>query len=261
MLLRNSTGKGVGMAIRTRAVYPDTGYVLPSGEQIAIVSEETLVDEAVAMLRVAYRVGGIVSVVQDRAQTGVPHEMVTVAAVVQWQDRTDAKPQPEPAVEPVPAAEDYAEAWRCGRIRGLRARAADDDWQDELAGAQTNRIRWRSSRIRSRRSSRSGWSRRRSSSVRRSAMRRRLSARRRCRTGVRRGSRASGRARCRSSAAASRALRRRSTLPTSCRGAACRIRSQVPRPSDAKAEFQFDDGLRESSLEEEDDSSIPENLR
>jgi hypothetical protein len=36
---------------------------------------------------------------------------------------------------------------------------------------------------------------------------------------------------------------------------------QVPRPSDAKAEFQFDDGLRESSLEEEDDSSIPENLR
>jgi hypothetical protein len=86
------------MAIRTRAVYPDTAYVLPDGETIAIVSEDALLDEAVSMLRVAYRLGGIVQVVQDRAKTGVPNEMVTVGALVQWRDRTDAKPQPEPAV-------------------------------------------------------------------------------------------------------------------------------------------------------------------
>jgi hypothetical protein len=41
----------------------------------------------------------------------VPNEMVTVGALIQWQDRTDAKPQPEPAapaqtITAVPEAED-----------------------------------------------------------------------------------------------------------------------------------------------------------
>lgn len=255
MLLRNSTGKGVGMAIRTRAVYPDTGYVLPSGEQIAIVSEETLVDEAVAMLRVAYRVGGIVSVVQDRAQTGVPHEMVTVAAVVQWQDRTDAKPQPEPAVEPVPAREveeeiarDAAEdRWRFDgeepepegievTVGSLSADPEPEELEERLeqeavvVGAPV------------------GYE---APTVRETAVSHGRPPREQ---GVGSGALPFQRG-------GEPGAPPEINLADVVSGSGVPDPQQVPRPSDAKAEFQFDDGLRESSLGEEDDSSIPEELR
>jgi hypothetical protein len=86
------------MAIRTRTVQPDMGLTLRNGETIGVVSLEALQEDVAAVVASAYFQGGIVQVVQDRHPTGVPHEMVTVAALIQWQDRTDAKPQPEPAV-------------------------------------------------------------------------------------------------------------------------------------------------------------------
>ena len=88
------------MAQRARAVYPDQAYQLPDGRTIGIVSEEALIEAVVRATQAAYLMGGIVQLVQERAKTGVPNEMVTVGAMVLWQDRTDAKPQPEPAVEP-----------------------------------------------------------------------------------------------------------------------------------------------------------------
>jgi hypothetical protein len=257
------------MAIRTRAVYPDTGYVLPSGEQIAIVSEETLVDEAVAMLRVAYRVGGIVSVVQDRAQTGVPHEMVTVAAVVQWQDRTDAKPQPEPAVEPVPAreVEDYAEAVRQAgaQFADYAREQADDDWQATRAAVDSGaEIRVEAGTL--------------SVDPEPEELEERLEqeavvvgAPVGYETPTVRETAVSHGRPPREQGVGSGALPFQRggepgappeiNLADVVSGSGVPDPQQVPRPSDPKAEFQFDDGLRESSLEEEDDSSIPENLR
>jgi hypothetical protein len=73
------------MAVRTRTVYPDTVINTPRG-QIAVVSENAYLDAA----------------------TGVDHERVTTAALITWQDRTDARPQPERAaqvVEPPQAIE------------------------------------------------------------------------------------------------------------------------------------------------------------
>lgn len=47
------------------------------------------------------RAGGVLSVVVDRATTEIPGEMVTISALFEWKDRTDAKPQPEPAADQV----------------------------------------------------------------------------------------------------------------------------------------------------------------
>lgn len=85
------------MAIRTRAVRPDMVFELEDGRQVAVVSEESLLQATVDVARTVNFAGGTMSLVVNRHPTGVPHEMVTVGALIQWQDRTDAKAQPEPA--------------------------------------------------------------------------------------------------------------------------------------------------------------------
>jgi hypothetical protein len=252
------------MAIRTRAVYPDTGYVLPSGEQIAIVSEETLVDEAVAMLRVAYRVGGIVSVVQDRAQTGVPHEMVTVAAVVQWQDRTDAKPQPEPAAAPVrltdeareaviadgddPARYEDPEQFGNALADELAAHADEPNPLAQFEDPEPEELEERLEQEAVVVGAPVGYE---TPTVRETAVSHGRPPREQ---GVGSGALPFQRG-------GEPGAPPEINLADVVSGSGVPDPQQVPRPSDPKAEFQFDDGLRESSLEEEDDSSIPENLR
>jgi hypothetical protein len=95
------------MAKRSRAVRPDLAYELDDGRVIGVVSEDALQAAVADAVTVAMWSGGMVSVALNRHPTGVPHEMVTVGALVVWQDRDDAKPQPEPAspareVEPEP---------------------------------------------------------------------------------------------------------------------------------------------------------------
>lgn len=76
------------MAIRRRQVQPgETG----------IVEFDDLVREVVNALGVQDFAGGVVSIVVDRMPTNLQGEMVTVGAVVEWRDRTDAKAAPEPA--------------------------------------------------------------------------------------------------------------------------------------------------------------------
>lgn len=65
------------------------GHVWPVVAQNDLV--KALVDAAVVL----DRAGGCLQVVLQRKSTGVPNEMVTVAAIVVWQDRTNARPQPE----------------------------------------------------------------------------------------------------------------------------------------------------------------------
>lgn len=77
-------------------------------DEAGVMSRQALVNALVdgaTMLDIA---GGTLSVVVGRAATTLPGEMVMTGAVLEWRDRTDAKPQPEQAFsvtpEPEPAA-------------------------------------------------------------------------------------------------------------------------------------------------------------
>jgi hypothetical protein len=104
------------MAKRARLLQPDTVTPTRLGD-IPTVSREAIVNalmDGEAMLAMA---GGVLEVVVERAETGVPDERVTVAALIRWKDRTDAKPQPErtepvqaPAAAAPPAPEPEVEA-------------------------------------------------------------------------------------------------------------------------------------------------------
>jgi hypothetical protein len=85
------------MAQRARAVRPDREFQKEDGEWIGVVSLELMVEEVVRAVTTQDFSGGVLQIVVNRHPTGVPNEMVTVGALIQWQDRTDAKPQPEPA--------------------------------------------------------------------------------------------------------------------------------------------------------------------
>lgn len=59
------------------------------------VSDEAMIEslmEAAALLK---RAGGVLTVIVQRVPTDFPGERVTTAAVFEWKDRTDARPQPE----------------------------------------------------------------------------------------------------------------------------------------------------------------------
>jgi hypothetical protein len=95
------------MAVRTRTVYPDTVINTPRG-QIAVVSENAYLDAVAGAAQMQQFSGGILTIQVSREPTGVDHERVTTAALITWQDRTDARPQPERAaqvVEPPQAIE------------------------------------------------------------------------------------------------------------------------------------------------------------
>lgn len=75
------------MAIRRAAVRPDP--------QTGMVSREAHIQAFMDLEAICWMAGGVASVITDRARTDVPGEMVTTFAVVEWKDRTDAKPSPE----------------------------------------------------------------------------------------------------------------------------------------------------------------------
>jgi hypothetical protein len=66
-----------------------------------IMSREALIEALVDGAAILDIAGGTLSVVVGRAPTNLPGEMVMTGAVLEWRDRTDAKPQPE-APAPIP---------------------------------------------------------------------------------------------------------------------------------------------------------------
>lgn len=74
-----------------------------------MVDRQDLFDAVADAVTMVDRAGGVMSLVVGRGETGYPGEMVTTAAVVEWKDRSDAKPQPErpsaPAELPEPLPE------------------------------------------------------------------------------------------------------------------------------------------------------------
>jgi hypothetical protein len=73
--------------IRRVAVRPDP--------ETGLVSREAHVQAFMDLEAMCWTAGGVGSVIVDRTRTNVPGEMVTTFAVVEWKDRTDAKPAPE----------------------------------------------------------------------------------------------------------------------------------------------------------------------
>lgn len=83
------------MAVRRWAVRPDPGMGFVTREQ----AREAFMD-AEAVFAAC---GGVVTIMGARVATTLPQEYLTTFLVVEWKDRTDAKPQPEPAVMQAPA--------------------------------------------------------------------------------------------------------------------------------------------------------------
>lgn len=89
--------------IRRRQVHPrEDGYV--AFEDLEQVVRQVLLVQEFA--------GGVVSILTDRDPTGLPGEMVTTNAVVEWRDRTDARPSPEIAKQTLVWAQEQAAAPR-----------------------------------------------------------------------------------------------------------------------------------------------------
>jgi hypothetical protein len=84
------------MARRTRELHPDEVFTTRGGREIPVVSEEQFLNELLSLGRLQMFAGGVISSVVFRQPTDLPGEMVTVGAVLEWKDRTDARDQPEP---------------------------------------------------------------------------------------------------------------------------------------------------------------------
>jgi hypothetical protein len=94
------------MAVRRIAIRPREGFT-DTGEYVrddAVTRDDVIrgLMDAEALLHFA---GGVVTVIVGREPTDVPGEMRTNGVLIEWKDRTDAKPAPEAAgqvVEPTP---------------------------------------------------------------------------------------------------------------------------------------------------------------
>jgi hypothetical protein len=95
------------MAVRSRYVEPDQVRETADGP-LPYVTDEAYFNALLAVAQVQAVAGGIVTAVVQRAPTGIPNEMVTTSALVEWRDRTDAKPQPERSVQITPPDEQPA---------------------------------------------------------------------------------------------------------------------------------------------------------
>lgn len=87
------------MSIRTWDV-PASARLEREGSVYPVVTQEDLIKALVDAAICLDRLGGVAGVVLQRVPTGVPNEMVTTRALVTWQDRTNAKPQPEADASP-----------------------------------------------------------------------------------------------------------------------------------------------------------------
>lgn len=93
--------------IRRWRVQPDMEEETADGVVLA-VSQEALAVAVMDAVTMVHRAGGVFQVVAERFPTGLPGEMVTTGAVVEWRHRTDARPEPEkvtPLEQPVNATE------------------------------------------------------------------------------------------------------------------------------------------------------------
>lgn len=85
--------------IRSRYLGPDSTQVCVGGREVPIVSRQTIVDAAIEGIVALELTGGYISIAVGRRDTGFPNEKVTHEAVVTYQDRGAAAPQPEEIID------------------------------------------------------------------------------------------------------------------------------------------------------------------
>lgn len=67
------------------------------------VSDDAILASLMEASAILKRCGGVLTVLVQREDGEFPGEMFTTAAIFQWKDRTDARPQPETRQQFVPA--------------------------------------------------------------------------------------------------------------------------------------------------------------
>jgi hypothetical protein len=87
--------------IRRWHVEPDMEAQTQDGLVLA-VSRDALIMAAVDAVTMADRAGGGFQMWLERYPTGLPGEMITTGAVVEWRHRTDARPENEQQTRQVP---------------------------------------------------------------------------------------------------------------------------------------------------------------
>jgi hypothetical protein len=70
-------------------------WMVRPNPETGMADRQEIVEALMDAESMCWRAGGGFSFWCPRAPTDLPGEMVTVSAVIQWQDRTDAKAQPE----------------------------------------------------------------------------------------------------------------------------------------------------------------------
>lgn len=94
--------------IRRWQVHPDRERALVTGEIVEYVSREAMVDALLDGAAMIDRAGGVLTLLVRRTPTELDGEMLTTHVVLEWKDRTNAKPNAEQAA-PAPAAPVVAE--------------------------------------------------------------------------------------------------------------------------------------------------------
>jgi hypothetical protein len=121
------------VAVRSKLVRPDSVLDTEEG-QLPFVSNQAFFEAVMDAATTAAFAGGNFRVVTQRRKTGIPNEAVTVAAWVEWESHTRAKPQPEDTIDPDPLVEEMerqAELDTAGIAEA--AAAASPDGLDESA--------------------------------------------------------------------------------------------------------------------------------
>lgn len=90
--------------IRSFEVQPSAQIEL-NGHTYDVVTEADLANALARLAVLITYAGGCGYVMPQRIPTATPNEMVTVRAIVTWQDRTNAKPKPEDNAFELPGEE------------------------------------------------------------------------------------------------------------------------------------------------------------
>jgi spore coat polysaccharide biosynthesis protein SpsF (cytidylyltransferase family) len=112
--------------IRRWVARPDTQLQVEDGAVIGVASDESVARAVLDGVVMLNRAGGCLYVSVQRVPTGVEGEMVNLGALVEWRDRTDAKPSAEqPVSTPVKEA--------TASVTGLLDEPLEDDLVDEAS--------------------------------------------------------------------------------------------------------------------------------
>jgi hypothetical protein len=97
------------VAIRRRAISPDTYIDTETYGRLPCVSDQAFLEAVLAGAQTQALAGGVLSVLVERHPTDLPEESITLRGIIEWRNRTDARPQREPVDRPASIVDDIHE--------------------------------------------------------------------------------------------------------------------------------------------------------